>query len=86
MTLDGEIIVKNDDHNDPICAQKNLLAVQVPAAGSNPIPDVTDEMKRYVDFQAITNTTSLPSAIATSCFAEFSGDFISVPEIDPIDP
>lgn len=73
LHINGEVAVKNDEHNDPQCAQSNFHPNSVSGAGGNGnIVDVTEEMKRYVDFQAITHATTIPNDIASACMNEFN--------------
>lgn len=72
LHLNGEVAVKNDEHNDPQCAQSNFHPNSISGAGGNGnVIDVTEEMKRYVDFEAITHATTLPNDIASACMNEF---------------
>ena len=72
LHLNGEVAVKNDEHNDPECAQSNFHPNSAGSAGGNgPVVDVTEEMKRYVDFEAQVHTTTIPNDIASATFNEF---------------
>lgn len=66
MTMDGVIHDKAIGHVDPSCAAKNKLVI--PSCSG--IPDIKEEMRQFIDCEALTFRTKLASTIATACFAE----------------
>jgi uncharacterized Fe-S cluster protein YjdI len=68
MTMDGVIHDKAIGHVDPPCAVKNNR-VDPSCSG---IPDIKEEMKQFIDCQALTFRTKLASTIAANCFTEMT--------------
>jgi hypothetical protein len=67
LTLDthGNIVERSTQHLDPDCYVRNAAAA--PNSNQEPIPDITDEMKEYVDCQALLFLTKIAETIAKEC-------------------